>query len=212
MAEVNKVETADGKVVIDLTSDTVAADKLQKGVTAHSASGETVEGILEKVQYMTQEEFDAAEAAGTLDPDGYYGTPDDEQTTTATAGKVGVMKLYEALGNATDGTMTQAAIKAAVETGGGGMQMVSGSYIGDGTVGRIIETGFAPDFITVCRSDTSDYRFVASKETHATAGTAGEVLASAENGFILGAGGSTAANNTNRSTYPYVFAAFKGVS
>lgn len=129
MADVNKVEIG-GETLIDLTSDTVAADKMQKGITAHSASGETVEGVLEKVQYMTQAEFDAAEAAGTLDPDGYYSTPDDEQTTTATTNKVGVMKLYESLGDATDGTMTQAAIKAAVEAGGG-VNIITGCYTGD---------------------------------------------------------------------------------
>ena len=35
-----------GKVVIDLTNDTVTADKLYEGVTAHGADGETITGTM----------------------------------------------------------------------------------------------------------------------------------------------------------------------
>ena len=43
---VNKVEYA-GKVLLDLTEDTVTADKLMKGVIAHDSSGQRIVGTME---------------------------------------------------------------------------------------------------------------------------------------------------------------------
>lgn len=40
----NKVQLSDGTVLIDLTSDTVAPDKLLGGITAHDRSGSPVVG------------------------------------------------------------------------------------------------------------------------------------------------------------------------
>lgn len=40
----NKVQLADGTVLIDLTADTVTADKLMQGYTAHDASGAQITG------------------------------------------------------------------------------------------------------------------------------------------------------------------------
>lgn len=40
----NKVQLSDGTVLIDLTSDSVAADKLLDGVTAHDKSGALIVG------------------------------------------------------------------------------------------------------------------------------------------------------------------------
>ena len=38
----------DGKVLIDLTADTVTKEKLFKGATAHDASGNKITGIFEQ--------------------------------------------------------------------------------------------------------------------------------------------------------------------
>lgn len=43
----NKFIKQDGTVMLDLTSDTVTADTLNKGVTAHNASGELIVGTNE---------------------------------------------------------------------------------------------------------------------------------------------------------------------
>lgn len=43
----NKVQLADGSVLIDLTSDTVTAAALRSGYTAHDAAGNVVNGALE---------------------------------------------------------------------------------------------------------------------------------------------------------------------
>lgn len=40
----NKVELTDGTVLLDLTGDTITADKLVKGYTAHDASGAAIIG------------------------------------------------------------------------------------------------------------------------------------------------------------------------
>lgn len=42
--ENNKVQLSDGTVLIDLTGDTVASDKLLDGVTAHDKSGALIVG------------------------------------------------------------------------------------------------------------------------------------------------------------------------
>ena len=55
---VNKVEYGD-TVLLDLTNDTVSGDTLLKGVTAHNASGEVVEGVVDLGNYYTKEETDA---------------------------------------------------------------------------------------------------------------------------------------------------------
>ena len=45
----NKVQLSDGTVLIDLTNDTVEADKLLEGFTAHNASGEAITGTMFQV-------------------------------------------------------------------------------------------------------------------------------------------------------------------
>ena len=45
----NKFIKQDGTVMLDLTSDTVTADTLNKGVTAHNASGELIVGTNEDI-------------------------------------------------------------------------------------------------------------------------------------------------------------------
>ena len=46
MATVNKVALANGTVLIDLTSDTVKAESVLAGVTAHDKSGAKITGTL----------------------------------------------------------------------------------------------------------------------------------------------------------------------
>ena len=51
---ISKVEinNADGtkNVLVDLTGDTVTADMLAKGVTAHGADGENITGVVEEIK------------------------------------------------------------------------------------------------------------------------------------------------------------------
>lgn len=66
---VNKV-VYDGDTLIDLTEDTVAADKLLAGYTAHDASGAAVTGTIadgDNLGYgvMTQPIVDAAKVGAT---------------------------------------------------------------------------------------------------------------------------------------------------
>lgn len=42
----NKVVLADGRTLIDLTEDTVSADRMLSGTTAHDRSGQTITGTL----------------------------------------------------------------------------------------------------------------------------------------------------------------------
>ena len=45
----NKIQLSDGTVLIDLTNDTVEADKVLEGFTAHNASGEAITGTMFQV-------------------------------------------------------------------------------------------------------------------------------------------------------------------
>lgn len=47
MAGVSRVEFPNGTPIIDLTSDTVTADKMYVGITAHSANGDIITGTAE---------------------------------------------------------------------------------------------------------------------------------------------------------------------
>lgn len=44
--EVNKIDTVDGEIYLDLTADTVTADTLLQGVTAHDKSGAAITGTV----------------------------------------------------------------------------------------------------------------------------------------------------------------------
>lgn len=47
MLKPNRVEFPDGTPIIDLTADTVTADKMYKGIKAHAANGEVITGTAE---------------------------------------------------------------------------------------------------------------------------------------------------------------------
>lgn len=57
----NKIQLADGTVLIDLTNDTITAGDLLSGVTAHDASGAVIIGSL---RAMTTAEILAAVQTG----------------------------------------------------------------------------------------------------------------------------------------------------
>lgn len=57
---VNKVQYA-GNTLIDLTSDSVTADQLLSGVTAHAATGEVITGTLEASAVITDYIIDEAD-------------------------------------------------------------------------------------------------------------------------------------------------------
>lgn len=63
---VNKVQLADGSSLIDLTSDTVTANKLLAGETAHDKSGAKITGSVSFVTYYTG----AAEPSSNLGNNG----------------------------------------------------------------------------------------------------------------------------------------------
>lgn len=65
---VNKVQKADGTVLIDLTSDTVTANVLLSGATAHSASGASITGSI-----ASKSSSDLSVSGDTVTvPAGYY--------------------------------------------------------------------------------------------------------------------------------------------
>lgn len=106
---VSKV-TYNGRTLVDLTADTVAADSMLEGVTAHAANGEKVTGVLKQV------EFDGAPTAGSSNAvtsggvksyvDARGGTsvgtsaPADTSMLWVDTGNGAVLKYYDATGKA----------------------------------------------------------------------------------------------------------------
>lgn len=67
----NKIQLADGTVLIDLTEDTVTADKILEGYTTHSASGEKITGTLQSANEIYVGTGDMPEwATMQVDPTG----------------------------------------------------------------------------------------------------------------------------------------------
>ena len=60
----NKVVLASGEVIIDLTSDTVVANKLFSGYTAHNAAGNLISGTYIEPTAMTEAAILAAVNSG----------------------------------------------------------------------------------------------------------------------------------------------------
>lgn len=80
---VNKVQKADGTVLIDLTRDTVAAESMLSGVTAHRASGESITGNI-----ANKSSSDLSVSGDTVTvPAGYYAS---QATASVDAGSTTV--------------------------------------------------------------------------------------------------------------------------
>lgn len=70
---VNKVQLANGRTLIDLTSDTVSAAKMLYGYTAHDASGAAVTGT---IQDMAGQTVTPTRSAQTIATNGKHMTGD----------------------------------------------------------------------------------------------------------------------------------------
>lgn len=77
---VNKVQLADNTVLLDLTSDTVAAGSMLSGVTAHAASGASITGSI-----ASKSSSDLTFSGATFTaPAGYYGSAATKTITGVT--------------------------------------------------------------------------------------------------------------------------------
>ena len=63
---VSKVELSNGETLVDLTKDTVTAETLGEGATAHNSKGEEIVGTMKSgggggsdVDYITDEEYES---------------------------------------------------------------------------------------------------------------------------------------------------------
>lgn len=106
----SKIVLGNGKVLIDLTGDTVTANKLQKGITAHDKSGELITGT------------------STLDS--------DTSKDTAAADEILIGKTAHARGAELTGTMpNNGAVSGEITTVNEGYIVPQGYHDGSGKVG-----------------------------------------------------------------------------
>lgn len=79
---VNKVQKADGTVLIDISSDTVTAGSMLSGTTAHDKSGAPIAGNI-----ATKTSSDMTVSGKTVTaPAGYYASAQSKDVATGTAG------------------------------------------------------------------------------------------------------------------------------
>ena len=97
---VNKVELANGTTLIDLTSDTVAADKMVSGYTAHDASGASVTGSIPVKIWSDISQAEEARFYAVTTPAGYYAS--DVVSQVEFSGPINVVSYY----NPFTGTLT----------------------------------------------------------------------------------------------------------
>lgn len=60
----SKIQLADGTVLLDLTSDTVAPDVLVTGYTAHNSAGEPITGTAQRAKKTTLKYWSLKDVGG----------------------------------------------------------------------------------------------------------------------------------------------------
>lgn len=110
MAKVSKVVLGNGTVVMDISQDTVAADKLLTGYSAHGADGEAIAGACD---------FDV-----------------DSSDCTASVGEVLSGETFAAGGSVLTGTMpNRGAVSGSISDASSPYTVPAGYHDGSGTVG-----------------------------------------------------------------------------
>lgn len=124
---VNKVETADGRTLIDLTSDTVTSNTLLSGQTAHDRSGATITGTYLS-STMREIPFSIATSDWTSGNSGYTATVSSAYVTSASKDFV-----------VFDGSIRLAVddIMSAKSSGGGGIVFTTGEIPAGTITGNI---------------------------------------------------------------------------
>ena len=94
MANANQV-IVNGETILDLRSDTVTPETLQKGYTAHDKSGTKITGTLEAPSLQTKSVTYTSNGTNTITPDeGYDGLSSVDVTVDVASGGGGGYEVY----------------------------------------------------------------------------------------------------------------------
>ena len=102
----NKFITKNGQTLLDLTNDTVTADKLPIGITAHNRSGELIEGTMD-TEAATEAAVEAAVNAYEAELDEIVGGDEDE---TVKSNLIALRSTANSTTGESDATLTEAVV------------------------------------------------------------------------------------------------------
>ena len=142
---VNKVIYG-GETVIDLTGDTVTADKMLSGVTAHDKSGKAITGT---IATKTSSNLSASGATVTV-PAGYYASQASKAISSGSA-KTPATTVAK---NPSISVSSSGLITASVSGTQSVTPTVTAGYVSSGTAGTITVSGSATKQLTVQAAQT----------------------------------------------------------
>lgn len=118
---VNKVELADGRTLIDISGDTVTAEKMLSGTTAHDKSGAQVTGSIQSKSATS------------------YNTSQSDQTIEAGQYLEGAQTIRKVVTSGISASNIKAGISVKVgdELDTGRIEDVTGTYTSDATAGQL---------------------------------------------------------------------------
>ena len=148
----NKVQLADGTVLVDLTPDTVDSSSMLSGVTAHAASGETITG---NIPINDANDVTGSGSSVTV-PAGYY-----RSNVTRTLQDMGMNTIYyDTTANwnlqpslvSERGSVYVYSDYQQIDDGLGNITFIPSVKIGDGTT-YVIDLPFNTDLLTTQMND-----------------------------------------------------------
>ena len=142
----NKFITKDNEVLLDLTSDTVTADKMVKGVTSHDKSGNLVTGTIES---KTSSDLTVSGATVNV-PAGHYSAAATKSVASGSA----ATPATTITSNPTISVSSAGKITASVSGTQSVTPTVTEGYVSSGTAGTITVSGSATKQLTTQAAQT----------------------------------------------------------
>ena len=148
MANANQV-IVNGETILDLRSDTVTPETLQKGYTAHDKSGTKITGTLEASSVSVQPSKSVtitSNGTATITPDAGYDAMSSVDVTVDVASGGGGGAGFKVTFPATANNWGALYVGGIVQADGTVINMLDYSTLAGKTIPNVIEIGFSPSY------------------------------------------------------------------